>query len=497
MAEMSDRMVKHYCSKPAPDRGTMKGPMAKVRPNGAARWAQRTAAATEDYKAGVQNPRQSWQQATTAAAPAHAAAVVAANARGAFAQGVAKAGDAKWQRGATGKGADRFGPGAAAGQGDYESGVAPYLQIIESTQLPPRGPKGDPRNIDRVRVLAAALRKRKTGSVVTSLLVLCAATAVFAVVCLGRNSLKGSASQTHRDGTGNPIKAELQKASRPGGVGTLALFVMLAPCCLLGAALDLVSYSATAPGAGAPGLALPGDSLTTRAVDPSSKPLALQIWAKNQIAGVHQLTHASGHDAVRDLRFRISINTPLPLLPFGWAEPAESQELWSPTIIGSGTAGQFEIGHILFYYPDLPGVNAKLIDPGTLDARAVELVTVEDTTAAAVGATYGGARALNAGSDLLRANTDYAIVGAHLMATCSALTIRGTDFGNLRVGIPGMAGRPDLTAFWFPWISEQYGLPLIPVVNSANKAAIFIENVQDQAIATVPFSLMMVELSPG
>src|SRR5437764_1190134 len=121
--------------------------MPRVRPNGGQRWANRTQAATEDYKAGVAAPRVPWQQATVAAADVHKQATTQALADGRFAKGVQKAGDAKWQKGAQGKGADRFGPGAAAGVGDYESGVAPYLQVIESTPLPPRGPKGDPKNI--------------------------------------------------------------------------------------------------------------------------------------------------------------------------------------------------------------------------------------------------------------------------------------------------------------------------------------------------------------
>jgi hypothetical protein len=137
--------------------------MPKVRPNGAARWATRTAQATADYQQGVAAPRRSWQQATVAASEAHKAALMESFSRGAFQKGVAAAGDNKWSTAAQGKGAERFGPGAQAGVGDYEKGVAKYLSVIENTQLPPRGPKGDPRNIERVKVMAQALRKAKTG----------------------------------------------------------------------------------------------------------------------------------------------------------------------------------------------------------------------------------------------------------------------------------------------------------------------------------------------
>jgi len=138
---------------------------------------------------------------------------------------------------------------------------------------------------------------------------------------------------------------------------------------------------------------------------------------------------------------------------------------------------------------------AKLIDLAELDSRMVEYVTVEDTTTATVAAAYSGARVLTAASDLLVANTDFAILGAHIGATCQVLTVRGIDLGNLRVGIPGMAGRPDLTARWFPFLTEEFGLPLIPVFNTANKNNVFIENVQDQALGAVPFALVLARLS--
>ena len=96
-----------------------------------------------------------------AAEKAQAAGVQAAIANRSFAKGVQAAGDQKWASKAAGKGADRFSGGVAAATTDYEKGVAPYLAVIEQTVLPPRGPKGDPGNIQRVAVLTAALRKRK------------------------------------------------------------------------------------------------------------------------------------------------------------------------------------------------------------------------------------------------------------------------------------------------------------------------------------------------
>ncbi|SRR5260221_14196392 len=138
--------------------------MPKVRGNPGQKWVRKASAATEDYAAGVQSPRQPWAASTGAAAQNWAQGVTQAASRGSFAKGVQKAGDGKWLRKSVEVGAPRFAGGVAAAQADYEAGFAPFKQVIESTTLPPRGPKGDPRNLARVAAMANALRMAKTGN---------------------------------------------------------------------------------------------------------------------------------------------------------------------------------------------------------------------------------------------------------------------------------------------------------------------------------------------
>lgn len=129
----------------------------------AAKWARVTPQRTEDYRNGVSNPRADWASSTAAADQQWRDGITAAAGRGAFAAGVRAAGTQKWQAKAIEKGPTRFAEGVSLGAGDYERGFAPFRETIERTTLPPRGPKGDPRNIERVRVMSAALRARKTG----------------------------------------------------------------------------------------------------------------------------------------------------------------------------------------------------------------------------------------------------------------------------------------------------------------------------------------------
>lgn len=137
--------------------------MPAVRPGASDKWTRRTAAAGQDYKSGVENSPNNWEQNTIAAAAAHKAGTMQALQENRFEKGVKKSGGGYYKLRAATIGADRFTSGVEAGRGNYEEGVKPYLDTIASTQLPARGPKGDPRNYERVKVMGEALRKKKLG----------------------------------------------------------------------------------------------------------------------------------------------------------------------------------------------------------------------------------------------------------------------------------------------------------------------------------------------
>lgn len=124
-------------------------------------WASRVAAAGPEYAAGIDNPRKSWAEATQAASGNYDQAIQQSIAEGRFAKGVRAAGDARWSARAKSVGPRRWQEGVTASTDRYERGFAPYRQVIENTELPPRYPKGDPRNIARVAVIAENLHAAK------------------------------------------------------------------------------------------------------------------------------------------------------------------------------------------------------------------------------------------------------------------------------------------------------------------------------------------------
>lgn len=129
----------------------------------ASKWSTRAQAAGPDYSAGVKSTTKDWAGLTVAASDNFAAGVSQAVADGRFAKGVTAAGTQKWQAAASGKGAQRYPSGVAAGAPAFSNGFAPFLQVIQNVNLPPRSPRGSPNNIQRVSAIATALHQKKVG----------------------------------------------------------------------------------------------------------------------------------------------------------------------------------------------------------------------------------------------------------------------------------------------------------------------------------------------
>jgi hypothetical protein len=128
------------------------------------KWNTRASGAGPDYQAGIAAPRTPWSQAALAAKDAWRAGITDAAGRDAFAKGVAKVGDAKWLRKASELGVQRYPQGVTAAKDDYKNGFAPFYDALSKIDLPPRGARGDPKNIERVRTIVQTLRSIKTSA---------------------------------------------------------------------------------------------------------------------------------------------------------------------------------------------------------------------------------------------------------------------------------------------------------------------------------------------
>ena len=140
--------------------------MAEIKSLGAIRekWSRVTPMRTEDYRIGIEHPKRDWAEEAEAGKANWKAGIDAAAAKDLYAKGVNKAGSGKWKTRALEKGPGRFAEGVYIAAPDYEKGFAPFREAIAKTDIGPRFPKRDPRNLERVKKIVDALVKEKLGA---------------------------------------------------------------------------------------------------------------------------------------------------------------------------------------------------------------------------------------------------------------------------------------------------------------------------------------------
>jgi len=262
-------------------------------------------------------------------------------------------------------------------------------------------------------------------------------------------------------------------------------------------ALELLTGFVTAPSTTLTALTMAsGNSLTVRNTNNQGIVALIDAWADNQAAGILRIKSPRLHDNVQNIRLQIVASEVYPRLPKYLQQLLVSQDTLEVALSGSGTASDIETACMLLYYDDLPGVEARLIDNEELNRRMVNIMTVENTLALGTAGGYSGEEAINAEYDLMKANTDYALIGYLVSAECACVRWRGSDVGNLGVGGPGNETNAELTRSWFADLSLRTEIPMIPVFNSANKAGILIDGAQDENGADVTVQSIFAELAP-
>lgn len=266
----------------------------------------------------------------------------------------------------------------------------------------------------------------------------------------------------------------------------------------MGMGMEVISGHVTAPSTTFTAWTVhTGNSLTIRNSDPTKKIWLLSAWADQQAAGVLRVRSPKLHDNVQGLRMDTVISEVYPLLPIGYKQQLYAQDTLVVEQTGSATAGDFESGALLVWYEDLPGQNARLIGYDDLMKKASNLVTVDCTVTTTTAGGYTGSVAINSTFDLLKANTDYALVGYLVSAECAVVRWSGVDVGNLGVGGPGHELNKQLTSEWFTRLARLSGVPTIPVFNSANKAGFTVDCVQDENAAAVVVTSILAEIGPN
>lgn len=260
----------------------------------------------------------------------------------------------------------------------------------------------------------------------------------------------------------------------------------------MGNALSLVSGFVTNPGATLTGLTVnSGESLTVPSFTPGTVAKIIAAWSPGVSAGVMRIRSPRLHDLSQGIRLQRGAANFDNLLHGITNQPLYPSDVLIDEITGGGA--ETDMGAMLQWFQDLPGVAARLANPSDIMSRIRNVAGVEvDLTSGTVGA-YGTPRALNFSFDTLKANTDYAILGYEMSVKVGVLCVFGPDTGNQHVGGPGSLSVWD-TAEWFVQMSEDEGVPCIPIINGNNKGATFAQ-IADVGNATASnVSLIMAEL---
>lgn len=218
-----------------------------------------------------------------------------------------------------------------------------------------------------------------------------------------------------------------------------------------------------------------GDTFSVRSYVDGSAAYLEDVWAADT-AHAFQLSIKSPrlHDQVKGILFagtNLSVAVTQAFVPQQLMPSIMTQRLYSTDVLSvtaNGTASDVFQGVFNIRYENLGGINARLyrweaIHPHIVNYVGILTAPVPSATAGNWGASY----VLNSGDNRLKANTDYALLGYTTSRTVTALSINGTDTGNLNVGGPG-GPTSTSTGNYFVDQSLLYGLPHIPVINSNN-----------------------------
>lgn len=262
----------------------------------------------------------------------------------------------------------------------------------------------------------------------------------------------------------------------------------------MGAALEVISGSATNPSSTFTAVTMSGsDSATVRNYAPGATAVLLDQWAQGATKGEIRTRSPRLHDNVQGVRLSYAAATPVPIWPAYLQQVLQAQD--SLTLEITGGSAEVDLFSSLIYYSDLPGSAARLYNWNAIAPRIVQVSGVELalTTSGTAGA-YGTSTAINATNDNFKANTDYAILGYLTDTAVGTITVKSADTGNFRVGGPGTNNKIE-TRDWFVRISNNSGLPLIPVFNAANKNNTIVEAVATQTSTSIVLNFILAQLS--
>lgn len=259
----------------------------------------------------------------------------------------------------------------------------------------------------------------------------------------------------------------------------------------MGLAIDTVLAQVTNSVALVAATVAPGDTLTVRSF-PSGTAYLEQVISKGGQSVTTRVLSPLMHDNVRGIT-TISAQAPMQFaLPRETAQVLNSQD--TLTLQGNSGAANSSLFALINYYTNLGGAAARLVSWGDISGLIayIKPVEIDVTSSATIGAWND--TLITTTENLLKANTDYAVLGYQVDVACGVVAIKGPDTSNLHIGAPGTVLQ-DTTADYFIQATENTGRPHIPVINAANANATFVSVADNTAALAVKVQLVLAQLS--
>jgi hypothetical protein len=137
-------------------------PAVKDLTSAAQKWSRNAGAAATEFAANAQGAADKWGRNTQASGGNFRQAISAGNIQAKFERGVSKAAQlGKFARKLASVGAGRYSEGVGGAQQDWSTGFEPYHGVLQTISLPPRAPRGDARNYERVKAVGQALNAKR------------------------------------------------------------------------------------------------------------------------------------------------------------------------------------------------------------------------------------------------------------------------------------------------------------------------------------------------
>ena len=236
------------------------------------------------------------------------------------------------------------------------------------------------------------------------------------------------------------------------------------------------------------------DSRVVRSFSSGKKAYLLAINAVGHTTtGPISIKSPKFHDNVNGIYFPTINGTDLPL-PMEFLQPLYSQDNLDILFVDTLGAGDWDNVALEIYYEEQLGNMGNYIMPDALKGKVANIVTVEMSHAVVGALGYQAGHNITLVTDLLKANTNYALLGYQTRGDQFCAGFMGPCTGNMRIMLPSIGMDQNEEANYFIRQSQRSGLPCIPVMNSADRYATFVDYLESVGGTADGVDLIFAEL---